>query len=148
MTLSIRGATETDIPLLARMNKHLIEDEGSRNPMSVPELEQRLRGWLDSGWKADLFVNGDAVVGYALYQERGDEYDATRRVIYARQFFVERSRRRRRLGAEAFSVLRRTRFPGRCKVVLDVLSANTGALRFWEHLGFLQHVVVLELPPD
>ena len=32
MSLLIRPANEADLPLLAQMNKRLIEDEGSRNP--------------------------------------------------------------------------------------------------------------------
>ncbi len=43
MSLEIRAATELDLALLARMNKHLIEDEGSRNPMSVELILFRLR---------------------------------------------------------------------------------------------------------
>ena len=32
MTLSMRVPTEDDIPLLAKMNRQVIEDEGHRNP--------------------------------------------------------------------------------------------------------------------
>ncbi len=46
MSLSIRTATEADAPLLARMNKHLFEDAGSQNPMSVAALQDRMETWL------------------------------------------------------------------------------------------------------
>ena len=38
MPLLIRPATKSDLPILAQMNRRLIEDEGSRNPMSIAEL--------------------------------------------------------------------------------------------------------------
>ena len=49
-------ATTADLPLLAKLNKQLIEDEGHRNPMTVAELETRMRNWLESGiYEAWLF---------------------------------------------------------------------------------------------
>lgn len=41
MALAIRVATEADLPLLARMNRHLIEDEDSRNRMFLGALAAR-----------------------------------------------------------------------------------------------------------
>ena len=46
MSLVVRPANEADLLLLAQMNKRLIEDEGSRNPMSLDQLADRMRGWL------------------------------------------------------------------------------------------------------
>ena len=45
MPLSLRIALEADRPALAQMNKRLIDDEGSRNPMSLDQLRQRMAGW-------------------------------------------------------------------------------------------------------
>lgn len=50
--LSCRQAITEDVPLLARMNQQLIEDEASRNPMSLSELENRMSNWLESDWLA------------------------------------------------------------------------------------------------
>lgn len=50
------------------MNKRLIEDEGSRNPMSVAQLAERMRGWRLGDWEARLFLADEQVVGYALFQ--------------------------------------------------------------------------------
>lgn len=50
------------------------EDEGSPNPMSLDELEQRMRDWLKSGWHIDLLCIDKDVVGYALYRFRQNEY--------------------------------------------------------------------------
>jgi len=44
--MTFRPATLDDCALLARLNHELIRDEGHRNPMTVPQLEQRMRGWI------------------------------------------------------------------------------------------------------
>ncbi len=46
MDLTLRRATEDDLDDLAVMNKQLIEDEGSRNPMNREQLADRMKGWL------------------------------------------------------------------------------------------------------
>jgi hypothetical protein len=73
--LVIQAVTDSDLTLVAEMNKRLIEDEGSRNPMSVLELAARLRRSIEEGWHATLFLDDEAAVGYALYQVRQNEYD-------------------------------------------------------------------------
>ena len=45
MPLTGRMATEADVAQLAAMNRQLIRDEGHRYPMSLMELEDRMRGW-------------------------------------------------------------------------------------------------------
>jgi hypothetical protein len=136
MTLAIRAATDDDLAPLARMNKHLIEDEGSRNPMSVEQLRQRMQGWLGGDWKVDLFVEGDAVVGYAVYQFRQDEYLPNQLLVYLRQMFIERAKRSRGLGNRAFQLLTQTRIPTDCPIVIDVLATNPRGARFWSQVGF------------
>jgi len=145
MTLLIRAATEEDIQTLARMNKQLIEDEGHRNPMSIPELVQRMRGWLQSGWKADIFVQADdTIIGYALYQHRKDEFLPDQPVIYLRQFLIEREYRDQGLGRLALHELFKARFPSRCTVVVDVLTANERGVRFWQRVGFQPYSMTLK----
>ncbi len=136
MTLAIRAATDGDLSSLARMNKHLIEDEGSRNPMSVEQLRQRMQGWLVGDWKIDLFVEGDAVVGYAVYQFRQDEYLPDKTSVYLRQMFIERAKRSRGLGSRAFQLLTQTRIPADCPIVIDVLATNPKGAKFWSQVGF------------
>ena len=80
-----------DCALLAELNHQLIRDEGHRNRMTVPELEQRMKGWLASEYAAMLFENDGAVVAYALYREQPEE-------IFLRQLFVVRKRRRKGIG--------------------------------------------------
>ena len=136
MTLAIRAANDEDLSLLAQMNKHLIEDEGCRNPMSVEQLRQRMQGWLGGDWKVDLFVEGDAVVGYAVYQFRQDEYLPAKTIVYLRQMFIERAKRSRGLGSHAFELLTQTRIPADCPIVIDVLATNPKGAKFWSQVGF------------
>ncbi len=131
------------------MNKQLIEDEGHRNPMSIPELAQRMRGWLQSGWKTDIFVQAnaladDTIIGYALYQHRKDEFFPDQPVVYLRQFLIERKYRNQGLGRLALQELFKARFPSRCTVVVDVLTANERGLSFWRQVGFQPYQMTLK----
>jgi hypothetical protein len=47
--MQYRVASAEDYSTLATLNAQLIQDEGDRNPMSVAQLEERMRGWLTSG---------------------------------------------------------------------------------------------------
>jgi GNAT superfamily N-acetyltransferase len=72
-------------------------------------------------WNADLFVHadshaGDTIVGYALYQHRRDEFFPERRIVYLRQFLIEREYRRRGLGGSALRELFTTRFLRRARL--------------------------------
>ena len=99
--MTFRRATQDDCALLADLNHQLIRDEGHRNRTTVPELEQRMRGWLASEYAAVIFEDGKEVVAYALYREQTEE-------IYLRQLFVVRNRRRQGIGRQAFEILRRS----------------------------------------
>ncbi len=92
--LNFRKPTSDDVPLLAVFNQKLIEDQGHRNRMTLPELEQRMRRWLQAEYQAILFEHGSVPVAYALYREEPD-------MIYLRQFFVARQHRRSRVGRQA-----------------------------------------------
>src|ERR1017187_8029506 len=97
--MTFRRATLDDCALLAELNHQLILDEGHRNRMTVPELEQRMKGWLASEYAAMLFENVGEVVACALYREQPEE-------IYLRQLFVARNRRRQGIGRQAVEILR------------------------------------------
>lgn len=125
--MRLTKCTSSDLPLLARWNRQLIEDEGSDNPMSVPELEKRMSDFLNNGYTAYLFREGEKPVGYALI-------DLTKTPYYLRQFFIARNSRRKRLGQAAFSLLLRELD---CDTVdVDVLTGNENGLAFWKSLGF------------
>ncbi|MGH7994276.1 MAG: GNAT family N-acetyltransferase, partial [Limisphaerales bacterium] len=65
--MTFRRATLNDGAQLAELNHQLIHDEGHRNPMTVPELEQRMKSWLTSEYVAVIFEDAGAIVAYALY---------------------------------------------------------------------------------
>jgi len=131
--MTYRFATEHDAPLLAKLNHQLIQDEGHRNPMNVPELTERMGMWLTSGYKAVIFEE-NSVVAYALYRNVSDG-------IYLRQFFVPRKLRRKGYGAEAMRLLLKEIFSKGIRITLDVLAHNEGAHEFWKSLGFSDYFV-------
>jgi GNAT superfamily N-acetyltransferase len=145
MPLVVRLADEADLPLLAQMNKRLIEDEGSRNPMSIDQLAERMRGWLRGVWEVRLLETDEGVAGYAVYQTRHDEYFPDQTIVYLRQFYVEREMRGRGLGTAAFRALAAEHFPPGSTIVIDVLASNPGGHEFWRHVGFQPYCTTMQL---
>jgi ribosomal protein S18 acetylase RimI-like enzyme len=139
--VNFRRATLEDCAWLAELNHQLIRDEGHRNKMTVPELEQRLKGWLVSEYVAVLFESGGEVVAYALYRERPEE-------IYLRQLFVARNRRRQGIGRTAFEILRSKIWPGNKRLTVEVLVQNEAAVAFWRAVGYQDYCLTLEILPD
>ncbi len=60
--LKYRFATQEDVPLLAKMNQQLIRNEGHRNKMTLPELQDRMSGWLQGEYTAVIFGAGGNVL--------------------------------------------------------------------------------------
>lgn len=133
-----RIATPDDVPLLARMNQHLREDEQSRWELTMEQLESRMRGLLEDGYTAAIFENYDSALAYALYRpvEGG---------IYLRQFFVSRDHRRQGIGKAAIQQLITEIWPPDARITLDVLVQNQRAADFWKALGFSEYAITLEL---
>ena len=139
--MNFRRATLKDGAALAELNHQLIHDEGHRNPMTVPELEQRMRAWLASEYAAVIFEKGAEVVAYALYREQPEE-------IHLRQLFVVRNRRRRGLGRQAMEMLRSKIWPRNKRLTVDVLVQNTVAIAFWRAVGYKDYSLTLEILPE
>jgi len=127
------------------MNKCLIFDEGSRNPMSIAELQNRMSEWLRGEWRVELFTEGDAIVGYAVYQFRRDAYEPDKVVVYLRQLYIERDKRSRGLGSRAVKLLAQTHFPLGCRIEVDVLASNPRGAKFWPQVGFQPYCTTLWL---
>jgi GNAT superfamily N-acetyltransferase len=127
------------------MNRCLIEDEGSRNPMSIAELQNRMGEWLRGEWRVELFTEGDTAVGYAVYQFRRDMYEPDEVVVYLRQLYIERDKRSRGLGSRAVKLLAQTRFPAGCRIEVDVLASNPRVAKFWAQAGFQPYCTTLWL---
>jgi predicted acetyltransferase len=139
--MKFRAATLDDCQRLAELNHQLIRDEGHRNPMTVPELEQRMRGWLSGKYRAVIYEEGDEVVAYALFREQPDN-------IHLRQFFVVRHRRSQGIGRRAIEILRSQIWPKTKRLTVDVLIANKRGLAFWRQVGYTDYCLSLEILPD
>src|SRR5664279_3982027 len=127
--MNFRRATLKDCAALAKLNHQLIRDEGHRNSMTVPELEQRMKGWLAAEYAAVLFEQDGEVVAHALYREQPEE-------IYLRQLFVMRNRRRQGLGRRAMEILRTQIWPKHKRLTVEVLVQNEAAVAFWRAMGY------------
>jgi predicted metal-dependent HD superfamily phosphohydrolase/GNAT superfamily N-acetyltransferase len=138
--LTFREARLEDCPLLAELNHQLIRDEGHRNPMTAPQLEERMRGFIQGEYRAVIFEQCGEVVAYALYRERPEE-------IYLRQLFVVRHRRRQGIGRQAVQILRSQVWPKARRLTVEVLVKNQAAVVFWRAAGFVDYVLTLEIMP-
>jgi len=141
MSLALRAACPDDLRDLARMNKQLIEDEGSENLMDLAALQDRMREWMHSDWRIDLLVASGTVVGYAVYRFRPHPYMEDVREVYLRQYFIRRECRRAGYGSQGIELLCRERFKGAETVVVDVLAGNTPGVTFWGNAGFATFVL-------
>ena len=121
-----------DVSRLAALNKMLIEDEQSSNPMGVEELQYRMHGFLSGDYSAFFFMEKDAVIGYALIRHTSDP-------VYLRQFFIDRPYRGQHKGQQAFREL--MAFLGLDTVDIDVLPWNERGLSFWKSCGFAETCV-------
>ena len=127
--------------MLAAWNRQLIQDEGHRNPMTLVELEERMRSWLSSGeYRAVIFDDSREQVAYALFRETKDE-------IYLRHFFVVRHRRREGLGRCAMQRLFDL-WPRGKRLSVSVLVHNLPALAFWRAVGYEDYILTLEITPE
>jgi predicted acetyltransferase len=139
-TLTHRQATDCDTELLGRLNHELIRDEGHRNPMSVPQLVERMSHWLAAEYAAILFEQDGAVVAYALYRVHPAE-------VHLRQLFVVRDRRRQGIGRRAIDILRSEIWPKTKRLTVDVLTHNEPAIAFWRAVGYRDYSLTLEITP-
>ena len=125
--MKIQKCTAEDSSALALLNKELIEDENSDNQMTLPELEDRMRGFLATEYDAYFIKAEETVVGYALVR-------TSCRPLYLRQFLIMRAHRRKHYGKQAFEALLETL--GTDAIDIEVYSWNERGIRFWESCGF------------
>lgn len=138
MTLEWRRASVADVSALARWNRQLIEDEGSRNPMTEAQLQTRMMGWMQGGeWGIWLLERGDERVGYTVLRVAVEDSE-----IYLRQLFIAREHRSQGVGKVALERLR-SQFPD-TRWTLEVLETNPRARKFYESLGFTAYSTKLE----
>jgi ribosomal protein S18 acetylase RimI-like enzyme len=139
LSLELVSATESDLASLAQMNKGLIDDEGSQNPMTIYELEKRMRGWLISDWNIDVIYKNSEIAGYALYQFRQNQYFTEEKEVYLRQYYIKPAFRRQGIGHDGIILLKENRFNDAKTVTIDVLVENQRGLDFWRKVGFIPY---------
>jgi DNA-binding GntR family transcriptional regulator len=143
--IRVREHQRDDLGLLARMNRELADDEGHRNPMTVAQLEERFRRFIDQeGWSVDLFTLDDEIIGYATHRYETDPAEANGRHVYLRQFYIVRHRRRGGAGHVAFDELVRARFNPGERIFLEVIENNPGGKVFWLRTGFTPYGTIME----
>jgi len=133
--MQIRTATDVDFPVLAEMNYQLIKDEGHANSMKIPELECRMKRWLNNNYCAALIEVDSKVVGYVLWRVEA-EY------LYIRQFFIHKSNRRRNIGTGAIQLLKAGQWQG-VPLRLEVLVNNHRGRSFWQAVEFEEYSLTM-----
>ncbi len=139
MKLSWCEATVSDLGLLAEWNHQLIRDEGHRNSMTVEQLAERMRKWLQGEYRAIIFSR-EGPVAYALFKQEET-------FIYLRQLFVQRGERRIGIGRDAVEILRRDIWRSGVRLTVDVLCQNEAGVAFWRSLGYRDYSLTLEIMP-
>ena len=125
--MQIKDCSTADVPVLSKMNQWLIEDEKAETNLNLAQLEERMKGFIDSEYRAFLFYDEQRVVGYALC-------NMSKTPVYLRQFFICRDERRKGYGKKAFQALL-LQLNIR-EIDVDVYSWNKVGIAFWESLGF------------
>jgi GNAT superfamily N-acetyltransferase len=140
MNLTWRYASDADLPLLAKWNHQLIQDEVHRNPMTVDQLETRMRDWLRKGEYQAVVFSREEPEAHVVFKRDAD-------LIHMRQFFVRRDRRRLGIGRAAIALLRTEVWPTNVRLTVDVLCHNTGGVAFWRSVGYRDYGLTLEIMP-
>jgi hypothetical protein len=133
-----RFASIEDAQVLRELNHQLIHDEGHRNQMTVPELIDRMRRWLETDYRASMFEDDSDIVAYALYRDEEDH-------IYLRQFLVQRHKRRSGIGRHRMKILCSQIWPKDKRPRVDVLYQNQVGIAFWRAMGFTDYCLTLEM---
>ena len=136
--LKFRFAAESDVPWLAKMNQELILDEGHRNKMTLPELEQRMSDFLQKEYKAVIASIGQTDIGYALYKQDPEW-------LYLRQIFIIKKIRRKGFGRKFIEWLKNNPWKDCKRIRTDVLVGNVTGIDFWKAAGFKEYCITLEM---
>lgn len=130
------------------MNRRLIEDEGSRNPLGLVDRRARMAGRPAGEWTVLLATERDEPVGHVVFRPRADESAPERREVVLRQCFVEREQRGRGVGRAMVDRVDEGWLPPGAAIACEVLASNPGGERFWRSLGFQTYAVTLRREPS
>lgn len=132
--MELRKCTFDEIPLLARLNIELYEDEKNDNIPGLELLEERLRAAMKEGSMAYFFLYEGEISGYALVKTQTTPY-------YLSHFFICKHMRRKHLGTIAFEELMNEL--NTQSIDLDVFSWNQRGQEFWKSLGFEERCIIM-----
>ncbi len=127
--MTIQKCTIADCKYLAELNKELINAESSDNPMTIRELGERMKDFLQTSYEAFFFIEQDVVVGYALVKMDCEP-------LYLGQIMIKQEFRRKHYGEQAFRILLSCLQTD--SVDIEVLSNNHMGVKFWEKMGFVE----------
>ena len=136
--MQYRQTTEDDIKTLVQMNRQLIEDERSSNPMSDRQLGHRMRNFLSNNFSAYIACHENKPAGYALYRLEVEH-------VYIRHFFIGRAFRRQGYGQAFMTWLLENPWRPYRKISLDVLAHNEIGVEFWRAVGFRDRYIHMVL---
>jgi len=136
--LKFRFATESDVTWLAKMNQELILDEGHRNKMTLPKLEQRMSDFLCKEYDSIIVSLGQNDIGYALYRQDPEW-------LYLRQIFIIKTMRHKGFGRRFIEWLKNNPWKYCKRIRTDVLVGNIDGIKFWKAVGFREYCITLEM---
>lgn len=125
----IQQAALDDAEKLAVYNQYLIQDEKSGNKASLSELRERMKGFLENGYKGYWILEEvtGTELGYILAE-------CSSETAFIRHFFIGEKYRRKGLAREAFlKFLDEEQITG---ARLQILKWNRPALDFFAQMGF------------
>ena len=126
--MEIVKAELTDAEVLAKLNKHLIEDEQHPDPINIVQLTERMKAWLATDYICYVGKQDGCILTYCLYRDEGSYY-------YMRQLYVDRAHRRKGIATQLLNWLYENVWTDK-KVRLDVLAHNEDAVAFYKRYGF------------
>jgi predicted acetyltransferase len=132
-----RSCTSVDAPLLAPLNLQLIRDAGERDTLDVAQLAERMGSWLQAGYEAFLFEDGDEAAGYVLFKREAD-------IVTLRQLFVIAQRRRQGVARQALGWLWQNAWTGATALRVEILIGNAAGQAFWRAIGFVDYGLIME----
>jgi len=132
--MQFRFAQQSDFPLVAALNHELLASDANAHLFSEPELVSRLARWVSEGHQILLFNEGDATVGYALYEIR--PFETKTETVFLRHFLIKPGSRRKGLGRTALAYLLDHVWPKSASVAVETKADNDPAIQLWHSFGF------------
>jgi GNAT superfamily N-acetyltransferase len=140
--LTARRATHNDVPMLARWEALLADEERDLDEMPLAYREARLREWIASAQCiVHVFERQRVPAGFVIWGTHGP------REVFVRQFYIEPGARRQGLGRSGVSLMRTQVWPRDARISLRVLVGSRAYLAFWRACGFSDFSITLEQLP-